>query len=91
MQKTGRTGWYFRVLTEGFVAAGMRLVLQKRPHPDWTVERANRVMHTEKSNIEIAKELAAVPLLSANWRATLTRRVNKREAEPRKRLIGENA
>lgn len=27
VQQTGRTGWYFRVLTEGIVAAGMRLVL----------------------------------------------------------------
>lgn len=90
VQQTGRTGWYFRVLTEGSVAAGMRLVLQERPHQDWTVERANRVMHTEKSDIATALELAAIPLLSENWRTTLTRRANKQEPDSQKRLIGEN-
>lgn len=78
VQQSGRTGWYFRVLSEGIVAAGMRLVLRERPHPDWTVERANRVMHTEKSDIAAAWELAAIPLLSDNWRMTLTRRASTR-------------
>lgn len=80
VQQTGRTGWYFRVLTKGIVAAGMRLVLRERPYPDWTVERANRVMHSEKSDIAAALELAAIPLLSDNWRTTLTRRANKQES-----------
>jgi len=90
VQQTGRTGWYFRVLTEGSVAAEMPLILLERPHSDWTVERANRTMHLEKSNIAAALELAAVPLLSENWQATLTRRANQQEPDPRKRLIGEN-
>jgi MOSC domain-containing protein YiiM len=90
VQRTGRTGWYFRVLTEGIVAAGMRLVLQERPFPDWPVERANRVMHTERSVTAAAWELAALPLLSDNWRTTLTRRANRQESDPQKRLIGEN-
>lgn len=90
VQQTGRTGWYFRVLSEGSVAAGMRFVLQERPHPDWTVERANRVMHTEKSDIAKALELAAIPLLSEPWRTTLTRRANKQEPDSQKRLVGEN-
>lgn len=90
VQETGRTGWYFRVLQEGRVQAGMELVLLKRPHPTWTVARANRVMHTDKSDIPSALAMAAIPLLSDNWRATLTRRANKIEAGPQKRLIGEN-
>lgn len=90
VQQTGRTGWYFRVLSEGTVAAGTRLVLRERPHPVWTVERANRVMHLEKKNVQAALELAAVPLLSESWRMTLIDRAQKREADPKKRLLGEN-
>jgi len=90
VQQTGRTGWYFRVLKEGVVAAGMSLVLLERPHPEWTVERANQVMHSEKADIAAALELAAIPLLSASWQATLARRANKQEPDPQKRLIGEN-
>ncbi len=90
VQQTGRTGWYFRVLTEGTVAAGMRLTLADRPYPDWTVDRANRLMHLDKKNTSAALELAAIPLLSENWQATLARRAQQQESDPQKRLIGEN-
>ena len=90
VQETGRTGWYFRVLKEGNVRTGMPLSLIERPHPKWTVERSNQIMHSDKHDIKAALELAAVPLLSENWRTTLTRRVNKHESDPNKRLIGEN-
>lgn len=90
VQQTGRTGWYFRVLSEGTVTAGMRFVLHDRPHPDWTVARANQVMHVDKRNIAAAQELAAISLLSENWQATLSRRATKQESDPQKRLIGEN-
>ena len=37
--KTGRSGWYYRVLEPGVVAAGDLLTLERRPHPEWTVAR----------------------------------------------------
>ncbi|WP_259997267.1 MOSC domain-containing protein [Leisingera sp. M523] len=33
-QKTGRTGWYYRVLEEGDAAAGDRITLVERRNPD---------------------------------------------------------
>ena len=33
VQKTGRTGWYYRVLSEGRIDPGTPLVLNDRPHP----------------------------------------------------------
>lgn len=36
---SGWTGCYFRVLEEGTVRAGDRVVLVARPHPDWPVAR----------------------------------------------------
>lgn len=91
VQQTGRTGWYFRVLTEGVVAAEMPMVLVERPHSTWTVERANRVMHANKDDLQAAAELAAIPVLSASWKATLLRRVEQNvNPDPAKRLIGQN-
>jgi MOSC domain-containing protein YiiM len=90
VQQTGRTGWYFRVLKEGLVAAGMPLVLQDRPHPQWTVDRANHVMHVDRANISATLELAALPLLSENWRKTLKHRTENQKPDSAKRLIGEN-
>ncbi len=74
VQRTGRTGWYFRVLREGEVAPGIPLVLVDRPHPEWTVATANEIMHVRKDDLGAARALAACPALSPRWRETLSRR-----------------
>jgi MOSC domain-containing protein YiiM len=91
VQETGRTGWYFRVLKEAVVVAGMPLQRIDRPYPSWTVARANRVMHFDKDDIPLAEELAAVETLAESWKITLRRRVEKQlPADPAKRLRGPN-
>lgn len=72
--RTGRTGWYLRVQREGMVEAGDVMVLVERPHPEWTIERANQVMHVAKTNRELTMELAACPVLAQAWVRTLRRR-----------------
>ncbi|MDF0653192.1 MAG: MOSC domain-containing protein [Nitrospira sp.] len=74
VQETGRTGWYFRVLKEGRVQAGNRLVLLERHHPNWTVSAANEVMHHRIDDRKAAQELAACAYLSTRWREKLKRR-----------------
>ncbi len=73
--ENGRTGWYFRVLAVGAVASGTQLELAERPRPEWTIERANQVMHHDKGNRAAAAELAAVPELSLSWRTALQGRL----------------
>lgn len=90
VQQTGRTGWYLRVLKEGIVAAGMPLVLRERLNPDWTVARANAVMHAEKADVQAARELAALPELSASWQRTLARRAKNITSDSAPRLFGEH-
>ena len=72
--RTGRTGWYLRVLTEGQVEAGDVMTLLERPHPEWTIERANQVMHVAKTNRELSRELAACPALAQAWVNSLRKR-----------------
>ena len=74
VQQAGRTGWYFRVLREGDIEAGMLLVLHERPHPEWTVAAANAVMHHRKADLEATRALAACSALSVRWRESLSRR-----------------
>lgn len=71
VQKTGRTGWYFRVLSEGYVEAGLPVTLVERPFPQWTVAQATEVMLRRHLDPDAAAELAACPLLSSRWRETL--------------------
>lgn len=77
VQDNGKTGWYFRVLEEGPVQAGMSFELIERPHADWTVARANEIMHHDKRNVAAMRELAALAELSASWRSTFERRIEK--------------
>lgn len=76
VQDTGRTGWYLRVVSEGFVQAGDELTLATRPSPEWTVARANDVMHHHRHDRELAAALAGVPTLAPSWRATLEARAS---------------
>jgi len=71
--RTGKTGWYFRVLREGNVQAGAALALVERPYPEWTVATANNVMLHRKENYMDAQALADCPALSGSWKATLSR------------------
>ncbi len=75
VQETGRTGWYFRVLKEGTVEAGAPMVLTQRPYPQWTVHRANQVMHQYPQDVDAARMLLNCHLLSERWRETLRKRI----------------
>lgn len=91
VQKNGRTGWYFRVLKEGNIEPNLPLILQDRPYSQWTVARANQIMHHEQNDRESAAELAACPLLASNWQQTLSRRANRSlNPDPAPRLWGNN-
>lgn len=75
VQKSGRTGWYFRVLAEGLVSPGDALTLVERPHPDWSIARANRIMHHDRADLAGAAELAGLAALSTSWKDQLAKRL----------------
>jgi MOSC domain-containing protein YiiM len=75
--RNGRTGWYFRVLEEGEVEAGMPVTLIDRPNPEWTVARANRILHHMKTDLAATLELADVPELAESWVDELQERAER--------------
>ena len=91
VQKTGFTGWYFRVLQEAEVEAPGEFELIERPHPEWSVAQANHVMHDLKKDWEMASQLGSCPALSESWKSSLLSRAEKHQSHPEgPRLIGEN-
>lgn len=66
VQKTGRTGWYFRVITEGLIAQGDRAELIARPNPDWPLARVWRLLYRETMDLDELTAFAALPGLSAS-------------------------
>ena len=78
--ETGRTGWYCRVLHEGWVEPGVPIVLVDRPYPRITVARVNDFGHGRDRDVEAAQELAACPLLPEWWQRLVVRRAMGRES-----------
>lgn len=74
VKATGRTGWYLRVLCEGWIEAGMDMTLIERPYPDVTVAWANSVMYAKPRVADNDRALAACPALADVWRGRLVRR-----------------
>ncbi|MGB3279108.1 MAG: MOSC domain-containing protein [Pseudorhodobacter sp.] len=67
-QKTGRTGWYYRVLERGAVAPDDTMKLIERINPGWSVEQVTRARLTKKIALSDAAYLAALPQLAEGWR-----------------------
>ncbi|ETI70754.1 MOSC domain-containing protein [Neobacillus vireti] len=77
LQNTGKTGWYFRVLKEGYVKDGQTFTLVDRPYPQWTVQKCNQIIHSRQQNLVEMRELAYCELLAPGMRATLEKRIEK--------------
>ncbi|MEM8837351.1 MAG: MOSC domain-containing protein [Pseudomonadota bacterium] len=72
-QKTGRTGWYYRVLEEGEIASGDEMILLERPHEEWSVKRVTQARLTKRIAPEEAATLAAMDLLEEGWRSAFAK------------------
>lgn len=68
--RTGRSGWYYRVIEPGNARAGDRLELVERPCPDWTVARVFTLLvgGGHRADSSALRALATEPLLAENWR-----------------------
>jgi MOSC domain-containing protein YiiM len=90
IQNTGRTGWYFRVLKEGFVEEGQLFTLVERPYPLWTIQRCNQIIHGKKQNLEAVRDLANCDLLAPKLKTTLAKRLTDGVTDIRTRVFGPN-
>ncbi|WP_295969378.1 MOSC domain-containing protein [uncultured Xanthomonas sp.] len=91
VQDSGRTGWYYRVLQPGEVAAGDSLVLLERPYPQWPLARLVGLLYRREIDPAQLQEVLALPLVP-NWRTLFERRLAQRAVEDwDKRLLGQAA
>ncbi|OKL43885.1 MOSC domain-containing protein [Pseudovibrio exalbescens] len=67
-QKTGFTGWYYRVLEDGRVSVGDTMTLLVRPHEDLVLADVIAARFNPRLDPALAQKLADTPELSGNWR-----------------------
>jgi MOSC domain-containing protein YiiM len=75
VQHSGRSGWYYRVLEEGPVAAGDMLQRVERRHPEWTIDRLRRVLYVDVLDREALSAVAALSDLPERWRRIAEQRL----------------
>jgi MOSC domain-containing protein YiiM len=90
VQKTGRTGWYYRVIERGAIEVASAMKLVERPHPDWTIARLNTVIASRSLARDDLSEMAALSLLSESWRNLARRRLESRAVESWSKRLGQN-
>jgi MOSC domain-containing protein YiiM len=71
--RSGRTGWYLRVLRPGRVAAGEQLRLVDRPCAEWTIARVNDITYASSGTRDAVamQALADCESLAESWRTAL--------------------
>jgi len=89
MQKTGRTGWYYRVIKSGAVEAGTAIELVERPHPDWTIARLNTIIASRSLARDELNDMAALCHLSESWRNLARRRLETLQVENWTKRLGQ--
>ncbi|RTE11343.1 MOSC domain-containing protein [Paenibacillus whitsoniae] len=80
VQETGYTGYYFRVLQEGKISQTSPIKLVRRDEHGITLKYANHTKYHDKKNLEAARKLAGLEVLSESWKQSFLKRVAELEA-----------
>ena len=88
-QKSGYTGWYYRVLQEGFIEQGDPISLRERRQPNWPLNVVIAARFDPRMDPLRARELSLIEELSASWRSGFARKLEPAYVEDtRPRLLG---
>lgn len=82
--KLSRTGWYYRVLREGWVQAGDEIRIVERRHPEWTIERIQEYLHRNTNDLAANEKLAAIADFGKESHDAFAHRVAKQKAKARR-------
>lgn len=82
MARSGRCGWYLRVLEPGLIAPGDPHDVIERPNPLWPCRRFTPIAAGRAGTHDDLAELSALPGLSRYWQAKLAQRLAAQLSPP---------
>ncbi|KAI0439474.1 pyruvate kinase-like protein [Xylaria telfairii] len=89
VQATGRTGWLYRVLREGWVEQGAEMELIERINPAWPLSRLQHFLYTDRNNAEALAQLTMLPGLSDEFVGLFQKRLEQGAEDMNGRLDGD--
>lgn len=75
MQETGFTGFYFRVLQEGYMSKDSQVKLVAKDSEGVTLAYANQIKYHDKMSKEGAERLVQTSALSESWKKSFMKRL----------------
>jgi MOSC domain-containing protein YiiM len=82
MVRSGRAGWYYRVVKPGRIAAGDAVTLHERPHPDFPFARLIEIVNRGGATAAELSRLAEMKGLALQWRAIARRALTATSGPP---------
>lgn len=73
MTRSGRCGWYCRVLEPGTVTAGDPHAVIERPNPDWPVARFAAIASGKSGTVEALAQAATLRGLTKAWQVRIAK------------------
>jgi MOSC domain-containing protein YiiM len=69
MVRSGRSGWYYRVLASGTLQAGDRVELLERPLPDFPFNALLHFLYEPRPDVDVIRRIASTPVIARELRA----------------------
>ncbi len=88
VQRSGRTGWYYRVIEPGTVQAGDELRLVDRPCPSWPLSRLLHHLYVDTLDAAALAEIGTLAPLAESWRILAANRLKRGSVENWRRRLG---
>lgn len=83
-----RTGWYYRVVQEGWVENGMELRVVERRHPKWSIAKIHHHVHRDLGNREAIEEAVAIEEMGNEAKGAFKQQAKKLAQEEEERKFG---
>ncbi|KAF9891329.1 hypothetical protein FE257_004184 [Aspergillus nanangensis] len=90
-QQSGRTGWYLRVLRQGYIQSGDQMDLVERINPQWSIRQIQRYLYDEPANQTALRELSELPGLGREILDLFRSRLAQGAEDMSFRLLGNSA
>ncbi|MFK5895307.1 MAG: MOSC domain-containing protein [Pseudomonadota bacterium] len=81
VQNSLRTGWYYRVLETGKIAAGDVFELLERPEPEWTLHRLLHIFYQTPLDANSLTAITHLTTLSEGWKKIAAQRLFNHQVE----------
>lgn len=79
--ETGLTGWYAKVLKEGFISQNDTVILEKRTHGNLTIKKLNQLILNPMSNETLTLEALNCPDLGKPFYESLLKRYTLKDKD----------